>query len=779
MNKNISKVNSILKNGFQQHLYFFILLLLVVISATAILRNFLFGNYALLFLDIGSDTYYAYYAHYFLLSQYLSDLSLPFWSFKLGAGTSILTLYQFLYDPFSIIYFIAGPDKIAELIVWVFFFKTILSAVFMYTYCRYLNLSPQIATIAGLLWSFNGYLMLWGQHYYFGSWVIFCPLLFLGIERFWQERKWLLLLIMFAFFALDLVMFTQIAVFSSLYFIARFVSDWNVVQTRDLIKKIFGFSAIVFFGLSISAAFWMPQYHILNSSPRISPDTEQVFANIVREALSLNSSSYYMSMFSRIFSNNIEGVGSEYNGFRNYYESLSLFSGIIPLLLLPQSIVLLPKRQVHLSLVGLVFTILILTFPTFATIMNGLQYPSYRWGYGVIFFQIAFCAYIMQQAKQNSHINMVVLVFTTIVLCLASIFLTQSTQQSSMSLWLIPSAIIILAFLLAAWIKSQSKTAAYNSVLCVMVVLIYVEHNPTFNQRSVVSKNFDTEGSPPYFDEGLTAVRFLEAQDSGFYRLDRSNWILSLNDSNVQGFFGVDSYNSLNSPSYLSVLNNFDVLQPNLNVVHWSSIDHPYLADVMAVKYHLTKGDTKFPDDAVFLKAYESVNIFLRSSALPFGFTYSEYLLESEVNEWPASERERAMLYAAILDTEANENFEALKRLPQSESNDSARQKRRDSSLELLTMDEDMIIGRIKNDSPRILFLPIPYDQGWSAKLNDEPVELLRVNYGFVGVYLDSGESTLALRFVPPLLITGRKISILSVIILIMIVFYVRYRRVF
>ena len=82
-------------------------------------------------------------------------------------------------------------------------------------------------------------------------------------------------------------------------------------------------------------------------------------------------------------------------------------------------------------------------------------------------------------------------------------------------------------------------------------------------------------------------------------------------------------------------------------------------------------------------------------------------------------------------------------------------------------MEEDKVVGRIQLDAPRLLFLPIPYDQGWSAAVSGEPVKLVRVNHGFMGIHLGPGEHTVTLRYVPPLMNIGGVLSIISVLLLV------------
>lgn len=743
-----------------------VFLAVVAALAVVLLREFLFDSKALLFLDIGSDTYYSYYAYYFMLAQYLADFHLPFWSFQLGAGTSVVSMFQFLYDPFSLVYFFAGTSKIAALVAWIFLFKTVLSAGCMFAYSRYLQLSPQVSSIASLLWAFNGFLMLWGQHFFFGSWVVFLPLLFLGVERYWQERRWGLLVLTAAFYVLNLAIFVQVIVFMALYLMARSAWDYSRIGIGGCIKKIAGCVALVVTGMSLSAVLWLPEYYVLSSSPRIASDPLQRLLAVVRALFSSNESAYYFSLVNRIFSNNFEGVGSNYKGFKNYYESLQLFAGLLPLLVIPQAWSVLADRERRLVLVGVGLILAALALPGFSMVMNGLQYPSYRWGYGVIFFEIGLTAFLLQRLMRNQRINTPLLGGSVFALAVVISWLHDANDLPLENLLFLLGMLSAQALVLWAWITLRWRQLSYIIMLGLLCYAFVFEHSPTFMLRSAQHKDFQARGESPFFDDGLRAIQKLKSQDKDFFRTEKNHWILSLNDSAVQGYFGVDTYNSLNTPAYMDVVRQFNISN-RLTVVQWNSLVYPYLADILSVKYHLTKDSKKLPPGAVFHSSVGDVEIFERRSALPFGFTYDAYIPESLLTQLTASERERALLQAAVVDEKNQGDLTALVKLAPTVEEDALRKKRREKALYLIEMQEDNISGEIHLDEPLLLFLPIPYDRGWSVSVNGESAKIIRVNYGFMGIHLGAGLHKINLRFVPPLMTTGFALTCISIFLII------------
>ncbi len=62
-------------------------------------------------------------------------------------------------------------------------------------------------------------------------------------------------------------------------------------------------------------------------------------------------------------------------------------------------------------------------------------------------------------------------------------------------------------------------------------------------------------------------------------------------------------------------------------------------------------------------------------------------------------------------------------------------------------------------DQPAIAGFALPYAPGWHASVDGEDVEILRTYGGMTGIYLDEGEHTIVLRYLPDTLIVGAIIT--------------------
>jgi uncharacterized membrane protein YfhO len=74
------------------------------------------------------------------------------------------------------------------------------------------------------------------------------------------------------------------------------------------------------------------------------------------------------------------------------------------------------------------------------------------------------------------------------------------------------------------------------------------------------------------------------------------------------------------------------------------------------------------------------------------------------------------------------------------------------------------IKGTISLSQAKFLFFSIPYDKGWSAVVNGQPMDLEQVNIGFSGLMLPKGEHNIELIYATPYAQIGRWISVVALL---------------
>lgn len=738
-------------------------LLLAGAIGIVVLWHFLFGDKVLLFTDIGGDTYYVYYPYYYLLTEYVSNLRLPWWSFQLGMGASVLSLFSLLYDPFSLVYFIAGAQRIAEALAWVFLLKILCSTWFTYLYVRYMHLQPQVRVLASVLYAFNGYLMVWGQHFPMGSWVVFLPLLLFAVERFFREGRWWLLCLLCAWMAVSISIFYQVVIFCACYVLMRQL--WEQRHGSALItwRKQAGLMGAVALGVGLGAVLWLPEYALLSSSPRISPSFLAQLALMFRELLELDTPAYYVSVLNRLFSSNLEGVAQDYRGHLNYYESIQLYGGLLPLLVIPQAWVVYTRGRALLT-TGMALAVAAVLLPAFGLLMNGLQYPSFRWGYGLILFQILLAASTLHAMSARKRIHVPLLTGTLVVWSSVLAFLSGLGEAPFAPYARVFALMVCYCVLLVWWIRAERRRPAFALLLLVLCVEMVVEHGPSFRQRELLPKGLENSGRF-YFDGAFQAVQALRLRDPSFFRVEKNHWDFTPNAAVVQGYQGLDSYNSLNTPSYVELVYAFGIAD-QYRYARWNSLSHPYLADISSVKYHLTKTSVSGMQDMDFLGRYGDVALYARRGSLPFGFLYDTHVPAALLDRLSPHELERAMLYAAVLPSGAEGGLRSLTELPPIAEDSHARTARRASAVVWHVLQDDRMAGRIASPHGGLLFLSIPFAPGWSATVDGRPADILRSNVGFSGIHIPAGEVRIDMTYDPPALRAGAVVSAVCLVLL-------------
>lgn len=96
------------------------------------------------------------------------------------------------------------------------------------------------------------------------------------------------------------------------------------------------------------------------------------------------------------------------------------------------------------------------------------------------------------------------------------------------------------------------------------------------------------------------------------------------------------------------------------------------------------------------------------------------------------------------------------------------------SNLQILT---NQIKGEISCSKDELLFMSIPYSVGWSAYVDDEEVDIMKANIGFMAIPLEEGTHTIELFYETPGLKVGAICSLVSFLIIIVNIIYIRKNK--
>ena len=215
---------------------------------------------------------------------------------------------------------------------------------------------------------------------------------------------------------------------------------------------------------------------------------------------------------------------------------------------------------------------------------------------------------------------------------------------------------------------------------------------------------------------------------------------------------------------------------------------------MLSVKYLLTReGGESFQDESgndrmegyKFIKTENGFNVYENENYIPYGFTYDYYTTKETADEVSDYLRPNLMVRALLLDDEQIKKYSNILSDVESESyilcseqlaEDSA--KRKATAAEKFEFTNSGFNAEITLSRNNLVFFSVPYEDGWTAYVNGSPVEIEKVNVGFMAVPCKEGKNHITFKYTTPGLYLGILISVTSAVLFCIYLFGVKlYRR--
>lgn len=754
----------------------FATLLCVLIGA--VYFDYLTYGRLFLFTDIGSDTVNAHYPRLVHIADYLRREGVPMWSFRQGMGQNVFP--DSLGDPFRWPLYLVGRDLIPYAIIWVEVLKVALGGWVFFLYLRLIGLTPLATVGGGLTYAFCGYAVLGGTWYTFTLETLYLALLLYAFERYLLRGGWRLLPVAFALIAAGrpfaLYMMGLALLIYGTYRYAT-VRGWAPRAYLGFMARLGGMAAL---GVGVGAFQFLPEAMEMLHSPRVA-GAGSAFARLAAaDPFQTASASELGTALLRLFSNDLLGSGSDFRGWGNYLNAPLFYCGLAALLLAPQALPHLTRRRRGVVLAMAAGFALAVAFPYLRHAFWLFSGDYYRFfSFAAALFLILCAVHALDRIQATGRVQPALLAATTAGLLAILFFPYDPPVQPGLRA---ACGLLIAAYCALIWMLGRARSARPAAVA--LVVLVAVElggfAHVTVNRR-VAMTPAQLHQRTGYNDRSLDAVRLLETRDPGWYRISKtfhSGPAIhdSLNDALIQGFRGTASYHRFNQPAYTAFLVALEALPSAYyteKAARWlPGLPHrPLLETLLGVKYRLSReGPLVPPASLVYrpLAHLDGVRVYANRLFLPLGFTYDRYLPRARFDALPPQEKDVALLAAFVPgpgEEAATAGIPALDKPLRPAEVPALVAARRREVLDITAQGENRILGTVNLAAPRLLFLSIPFDPGWSARVDGRPARLLRVNIGFTGLPLTAGAHTVALRYRPPYMLSGSTISVLSLLL--------------
>lgn len=791
------------------------LLVLMLISCCIMFQSYLFGNDMMVFDDIGSDTWQQYTMQYASIINHLRSGTFSFWDFTNGFGTSIFNVN--LFDPTLMLLYgigvILGPAHMMIYISWVQVLRILAAGYVFYRFLKKFPFSRQARFAAAYLYSLNGYLLVWGQHYQFGIVTIYLPLLLLFAEKYLRREKGGGLFSAAVFLcAIDSVYFSYMALIAVGFYLLFRVWMEDGWKLKRRITCFFGGCVRIIFGIALGAVSFFPNVSVLlNVSNRIT-DGGSGIGQWIKNLFSVYPREYYSMLQMRLVSSHLENADFLMDGegtLWNYYEAPVLFCGTLTLFLVMQFLAVFwrssasrrKKAAVYTAAAGMILCVLM---PWGGSMFNAFVAPSHRYTFVLMPFFLLAAVWMWDHLREKRRCSWLILAATEVFLLRVAWI---GYQHSVLSVYRRNAIVLavtgtVMAFGIAVMViaKKQYVLRIVMGFLAVALTVNVLSEGAAGYTDRVTLRKTDT---PPeemaervaeydayaekyddrrvrevlerpqdyfrimYFPEIQEIEAYLQETDPEFYRMEKDYRTGTIAmDSQAQGYRGISTYNSVMNGNIRDFV---DTCYPELHYpneshyVFWKNSDDNWLASFTGIRYLVSREPGLDSSKYRFVKQFDNIYLYENVLETDMARFYDTAIAEESLRELCTEETRQELLDNAV----AIEGGTEIKNLSELRKLKKDTEGSRPASSVVLDQPEtdSFITGSIQAASAGYVMFMIPFEKGWSLTLNGEETELIRGDLGFLACHVEEGEYELELTYDPPFLKEGIAVSIVFWII--------------
>lgn len=264
----------------------------------------------------------------------------------------------------------------------------------------------------------------------------------------------------------------------------------------------------------------------------------------------------------------------------------------------------------------------------------------------------------------------------------------------------------------------------------VMLALIFIFIESAYFQINYTNVNFDSESIPS---------KIVVGEKYNNYRLVRNNAGIYYNDGMWSNYKTVNGYSSI---MYQGVWNLMDRLygKNNKNVLEYQYDE--FFNMIFSVKGVIEE------NKIIEQKNSLSIGYFVGNSPENLFKGYGDKIWEN-------------FAYYSVGAKSAYDLKDIYTKLSK-------------NSMTNVEIESDLLKGKCNIDEKGYLLITLPYDEGWSVKVDGKKMEIKNIDNIFTYISLEKGEHYIELKYVPKGFVLGAIISCFSVIILIVLYLFGR-----
>ncbi len=680
------------------------------------------------------------------------------WNWNIDIGSSFIggTSFYITGSPFFYLTLLVSKNAIPYLMGWLYMLKYAVAGLFAFYYMERYCEDKKYALIGSVLYAFSGFQST-NMIFHFHDVVALFPLLLIGLDKLiLDKKKGFFAFAVFLSALLNFYFLIAEVVFLILYFLMRFPKKyWS---------KVFLCMWEGILGIIMAMIIFLPTIAFNFMNPRIS-----VFLQFEKW---FDFNRRYLLYLVRAFLLPAEMMSKQSYISKQDFSSWSAYLPMAGMILVCCFVLRSYKTWIAKLLFVLgVFCIV----PLMNSVFSLCTETNYhRWYYMLILIMSLASSIVMEKRKEYpvTFVSIGSLCFT-IILASASFWWDKYKFKliyiQDKFIWIIVTALagMVIMFLLHGFVKKENHYF-YLMLAGVSFFAFFTTFTNCREYRDLANTSGTpgNEGGMAYYQR-ILALEELKQVDAYRYESD---------DNTMNMAAGVKGTGSFYTTVNGSIFEFYESLHDERST--FTPKGQEGVKELLSAKYYLTTTRQKTSPIQTIKIGEKEYYVYENEISVPIGYTYDTYMLYSDYEKLDYAHRGLAMLKTLIVrDESEKEVVNYIKKYKEqqdgsfekSDKYQIVKEHQKESSSNFYIR-KNKFGSTIIADHDKYAFYSVPYDDGWSAKVNGKKVTILKVN-GLMAVPVSKGTNQIEFTYQNIYLLIGAVLSALGWVI------YLVYRK--
>lgn len=705
----------------------------------------------------GLFTYYGDYnsqeiPFYYHVNEQLRSGNIFGFDWGTDIGSDLFTSYSF-YNTGSVFFYLTLllPQSLVVYTMPVLMaLKTAVAALAAFVFAKRFLKTDAAAFMAAMLYAFSGAMCYNFFFYHFQDAAAFFPLLLLALEQYVNDsRKGTLALTVALCAVTNYYFFITEGIFFSVYLLVRIIYRKNGFNITW--RNFFGIVLECVLGILIAAVVLIPSALSILGNPRLGTDLSGL------DILVYNDNYRFLRIIQSFFM--MPDPPARSNLFSTDSANWASVAGYLPAFSMAGIIAYwrCKKKSFFKTLSIVLFMAALVPVLNSAFQLFNTTYYA-RWFYAFDLILAVMTAYCFDRPDEvdikKGFVPTIVGVGIFLVIYMLPVKEDGEYTFSG------------LAEYDALFVLQAALTAAL--LVAVVAFVCFVPRNERFRRRAAaltavccavflaanIYYGISQGPYPETYRENTVDADISLPESDDFYRIETSE-----NTDNYPMLWGYSTIRCFNSTVSSSIMEFYESLGITRDVASRPETEYVPLRSLLSVKYYLDKiddDDTNDFNENGFTKidTQGNFNVFENENYLPMGLLFTDYLTEEEFDSYSTYQKCELLMYALVLDDDAIDTYgdtleelKMTKAITNTFSIVEAADERRAQSCTDFEYSPYGFSAKINADEAGLLMFSVPYDKGFTATVNGESAETVKVDNGLLAVYVEKGESTVEFSY--------------------------------